>query len=373
MDASLLREIEAQGLLEGDELKMLIATIDRLAPGLSPLTRAALEGDRAGLAALFRNAVLQLDLSRLESPLQSGFFSRRLLAAELRSKGLPSAGVEMVSEKLSGALREVERAARAEIESQSKARLARKTGGLSDRNLATLSPGEVERMQSEVRKIAERLKTRALRKRRALRRGSLDVRRTLRRNLPWGGVPMVPEFRSRRPERPDVVVLCDVSDSVRNAARMMLLFTHTLQALFSRVRSFVFVSDIGEVTRHFQTLGPEQALDLASAGKVISLYGNSNYGRALSTFARDELGSITRRTTVMVIGDGRNNYNAPHVWALKDLRRKARRLLWICPEDERSWGFGDSEMHTYAKACHQVVVVRTIAELSRVADQLLPV
>src|SRR4029078_825008 len=97
------------------------------------------------------------------------------------------------------------------------------------------------------------------------------------KSLSSGGVPMVPVFRTRRPERPEVVVLCDVSDSVRNAARMMLLFTYTLQELFVRVRSFVFVSDVGEVTQYFKDLDVDQAIDMATAGKAVSLSANSNY------------------------------------------------------------------------------------------------
>ena len=386
LETSLLQQIEQLGLLEGDELLMVLATLRQLLPQLSPLTQAALNGDRAKLAGLLRGAALQLDFARMENPLQAGFFARRMLSGaggermwsdlsaieqELKARGLSGDRVEIVSQRLSGALRKVEDAARAEVQRQAKARL-RKSEGLLDRNLQTLSKAEIDKMQSAVRTLAEKLKTRLIRKQRSRRRGSLNVRRTLRRNLPWGGVPMVPMFRSRRPERPEVVVLCDVSDSVRNASRMMLLFTHTLQSLFARVRSFVFVSDVGEVTRYFRELEPEQAIDLATAGKAISLAGNSNYGRALASFVRDQLGSISRRTTVLVIGDGRNNYNANNVWALEELKQKARRVVWICPEDRRSWGFGDSEMPAYERHCHQVVVVQSVADLARVAEKLVP-
>jgi len=89
-------------------------------------------------------------------------------------------------------------------------------------------------------------------------------------------------------------------------------------------------------------------------------------------FVRDQLGSISRRTTVMIIGDGRNNYNANNAWALKDLKRKCKRLLWICSEDKRSWGFGDSEMLVYSKLCDQAVVVQSLSDLAKVADQLVP-
>ena len=183
---------------------------------------------------------------------------------------------------------------------------------------------------------------------------------------------MAPQFRQRRPQRPDVVVLCDVSDSVRNASRMMLLFVHTLQTLFSRVRSFIFVSEIGEATRFFKDTKPEDAMDSALAGDIISLASNSNYGRALSDFVRGQLGSVTRRTTVLVIGDGRNNHNPSSLWALEELKRKAKRVVWICTEPRSSWGFGDSEMLNYERACHQVVTVQTLDDLERISGQLIP-
>jgi uncharacterized protein with von Willebrand factor type A (vWA) domain len=216
------------------------------------------------------------------------------------------------------------------------------------------------------------LKARLTRRLRSRRRGSLNVRRTLRRNLSWGGVPMVPQFRWRRPERPDLVVLCDVSESVRNTARMMLLFMYSLQTLFARVRSFVFVSDLGELTEELRGSTPEQSVDLALASRAVSLQANSNYGRVLASFAREQLGSVTRRTTVMVIGDGRNNYNPANTWALQEIRLRAKRLLWICPEDRRSWGFGDSEMLRYERHCHQVEVVQTLDDLAGLADRLVP-
>lgn len=386
IDRSLAQRIREEGLLEGEQLKKLLASLESLAGGFSPLTRAALEGDQAKLAQLFREASLQLDLNRLQSPLQAGFYSRRLLAgaggevlesdlkaleAELAARGLEQ--VEVVSSHLSRVLREVEEAARKEIQRQIKARIRRQPGAVPfDRDLHTLSREELEKSEAAVRKLALRLKSRLMRKQRSHRRGALNVRRTLRENMPWGGIPMKPCFRRRRPQRPEVVVLCDVSDSVRNVSRLMLLFTYTLQTLFFRVRSFVFVSDIGEVTQYFRSLDVEEAVDVATAGKDISLYSNSNYGRALATFARDHLGSITRRTTVMVIGDGRNNFNSANVWALREIGRKCKRLLWICPEDKRNWGFGDSEMYAYAKVCSKVVVVKTVNDLLGIADQLVP-
>jgi uncharacterized protein with von Willebrand factor type A (vWA) domain len=387
IDKSLFDQIREQGLIEGDNLTMLLYQMNQLFNGLSPLAQAALMGDRARLAQIFRSATLQLDLSQMQSTMQTGFFSRRLMVAagidgarselkgledELRKRGLPAEGVEIVSRHVAEAMRKVEEAGRREVKRQADARIRKPTGGMVDKPLHQLSQAEVDQMQAAVRTLAEKLKARLIRKQRSKRRGTLNVRRTLRRNLPWGGIPMVPQFRARRPERPEVVVLCDISDSVRNASRMMLLFTYTLQSLFVRVRSFVFVSDVGEVTRFFKEQDVDRAIDLATMGQTVSLTANSNYGRALASFTRNELGSITRRTTVMIIGDGRNNYNASNAWALKDLKQKCKRLLWICPEDRGNWGFGDSEMLTYSKHCHHTVVVNSVADLSRIAEQLVP-
>jgi uncharacterized protein with von Willebrand factor type A (vWA) domain len=227
-------------------------------------------------------------------------------------------------------------------------------------------------MRAAVRRLAEKLKARLSRRRRVRRRGHLSVRRTLRRNLATGGEPYKLVFRARRPERPEILVLCDVSDSVRNVSRLMLQFVYTLQELYTRVRSFVFVSDLGEVTHLFKKTDVSAAVDLATAGKVVNLAANSNYGHAFKLFHSTYLGGVTRRTTVIVIGDGRTNYNPPHAWVLGDVKRKARQLVWLCPEEEHSWGFGDSEMPLYARHCTRVLSVRSLDDLQRAATELLP-
>jgi hypothetical protein len=387
LDRSLADRIREEGLLEGDELTMVVWMLERIAGQMSPLTQAAMQGDRSRLASLLRNATLQLDFSRVQNALQTGFYSRRLLSgagfeqmrsdvegigAELEARGVSARGIELVSKHLSAAMRKVEEAARGEAGRQITARLRRSQSTVEDRPLHLLSRAEIEIAQRSVRALAEKLKARLIRRQRSKRRGQLNPRRTLRKNLAAGGVPMVPQFRTRRPARPDVIVLCDVSDSVRVTSRMMLLFTYTLQSLFSRVRSFIFVSELGEVTRFFKDARPEEAVDAATQSGVISLASNSNYGNALAEFTRGSLGSVTRKTTVLVIGDGRNNHNPPQVWALEDVKRKAKRVVWIATEPRQNWGFGDSEMLRYEKAVSQVVTVQTLSDLERIAQQLVP-
>ncbi len=387
IDSALAARIKEEGLTDPATLAELVDALQKLAPQLSPLTQAALQGNRGGMAALFRTASLQLNFGQMQSALQTGFYSRRLgvaagvdalrsdlkaIESELKARGVSAEGLEMVSTQLSATLRTVEEATRKEVQRQVEARLKKRTGALNERPLHTLARAEIVQAERAVRVLAQKLKSRLVRRQRSKRKGSLNPQRTLRKNLVTGGVPMVPIFRRRRPTRPDVVVLCDVSDSVRNASRMMLLFTHTLQTLFSRVRSFVFVSELGEITQYFKDTEPSEAIDVAQASRIISLSANSNYGAALASFARQHAGSVTRRTTVLVIGDGRNNYNEANTWALDDIRRRAKRLIWICTEPSQNWGFGDSAMLSYAKHCNAVVTVQSVADLEQVAHWLVP-
>jgi len=388
LDRGLLAELEARGALDGDDLRAVALALHEVMSGLSPLARAALTGERGEVARLLEGAMREVDFSALVSASQLGFYARRLFGAaggaaasrdlaavedRLRARGLPARTLELVSTRLRAALEALEQAARryAELELRARAE-ARRRRTLAPAGFAALSPAELARMEEAVRRLAERLKTRLVARARG-RRGALHVRRTLRRNLALGGFPARLVFRRRRRERPDVVVLCDVSDSVRHVSRLMLVFLHTLQSLFTRVRSFVFVSDVGEVTEAFrEERDVGRAAHLATAGQVVSLSGNSNYGRALVAFRERHGAAVTRRTTVVIIGDGRTNYHPPQAWVLDELRRRARRVLWICPEERWAWGQGDSEMPLYASKVERVATVTSLADLEALADALLP-
>ena len=386
MQATLLQQLEEQGLTEADLEEVAKALLEM---PMSPLTDALVNGRLGELAKLMRQAALSVDFRGLQSPLQRNFYARRVAHAagatqaeadlkalldRLARQGFDTNGLEVVSRRTSHTLRELEEAAKrvAERELQARDPERRAQGDLVFRNLNSLTPSEVEKMRTLVRRLAERLKARLSRRRKARRRGQLSVRRTLRKNLVNGGIPAQLIFRTKRPERPDIVVLCDVSDSVRNVSRLMLHFVYALQELYARVRSFVFVSDLGEVTQLFKKLPIDEAINVATAGKVVNLSANSNYGRALQLFHSTYLGAVTRRTSVVVIGDGRSNYNPPQAWVLGELKKRARRVLWLCPEDRSSWGFGDSEMLLYARHCHRTEPVKSLDELIRVASELVP-
>src|SRR5258706_1775446 len=343
LQASMLDALDAEKLND-----LELEEIARLLGQMSPLTQALVQGRTDLLARILRQATLSIDFRGLTSPLQRGFYGRRLLQAaggsgaeielqqllaSLKERGLDPEALELMGRKANQTLQALEEAARRVADREQKARDPEQKGdkSLLHRNMASLTPDEVQRMRTVVRRLAERLKSRLSRRRKVRRRGKLNVRRTLRKKLSTGGGPYQLVFRARRPERPEIVVLCDVSDSVRNVSRLMLQFVYTLQELYARVRSFVFVSDIGEVTHLFKKMDDSNPVGLTPAGKVINIAANSNYGHALKMFHSTWLGSITRRTTVIIIGDGRTNYNPPNAWALAELKRKCRRLIWLCP------------------------------------------
>jgi uncharacterized protein with von Willebrand factor type A (vWA) domain len=228
---------------------------------------------------------------------------------------------------------------------------------------SSLTDAEIEEVRRAVRRFAERLRGRArVRARRAVR-GRIDPHRTLRRALRTGGVPFDPARKHRRQDKPRLVLLCDVSDSVRAAAAFLLEFTYAAQDLFDRARSFVFVSELGETTQLFAREPVRVAIARAWGGGVVRSGDNSNYGRVLRAFEARYLRDIDRRTTVVVLGDGRTNYHDAAADVLDRVRQRAKSLVWLCPEARGQWAQGDSAMATYAPRCTAVLEVRCAADL----------
>lgn len=232
--------------------------------------------------------------------------------------------------------------------------------------------GESERreMREIVRRLGRRMRGASSYHQVVSRRGRIHVPRTLRRSMVYDGIPFDPVLTSRRNERPRIVVLCDVSLSVRHTARFMLHLVYSLQSLFEAVRSFVFVSDLAEASASFEQLGIDEAIASIFEGGLIDCDTNSDYGRALSQFAQKHLSAVTNETTVIVLGDGRGNRNPPNVAALEEIRRRAKQLVWLSPEPRGSWGLGSSDMPLYEPVCHRTEVVRNLAQLGEVADGL---
>ena len=231
---------------------------------------------------------------------------------------------------------------------------------------------ELEALRRAIHPLSRKLAVRLARKRRHGRRGPLDFRATMRHSLSTGGVPVDPKFRYPRPAKPEIMVLADISGSVASFARFTLHLVHAISSQFSKVRSFVFVDGIDEVTHFF-----ERAEDVAEAvhrinteANVVWVDGHSDYGHALGVFWERWGEEITPRTSVLLLGDARNNYHASASWALQEIRHRARHVYWLNPEPRTYWGTGDSIVAEYAVHCDAVVEVRNLRQLERFVGEL---
>jgi uncharacterized protein with von Willebrand factor type A (vWA) domain len=358
---------------------------------LSELTRQLLSNNSGQLEKTIREAARAARLSNIERTIEENYFARALARQlglerieneikELREQlekmelgGAFKAKLEEYLERRLKALQDIiRRYVRQEREKRDiKSREEQQLKQLGEKSFYYLTEEELQKMNEAVARLAQRLKNIVAVRRKHAKRGRFDIKRTLRTNLTYGGVPFKLRFDRRKKEKPQVVVLCDVSDSVRNASRFMLQFVYSLQDLYSRVRSFVFVSEVGEVTQHFRDNDAREALDIALRGDIINVYAHSNFGHAFREFVGDYLSAVNKRTTVIVLGDARNNYNLPHDWCLREVRQRAKSLIWLNPESKSTWGFGDSEMERYAVHCDMVEECRNLNQLYRVVDRIV--
>ncbi|HXX65792.1 MAG TPA: VWA domain-containing protein [Polyangiaceae bacterium] len=231
-----------------------------------------------------------------------------------------------------------------------------------------LSESDLEAVRRALRQLARRLAGRARVRARRASRGRVDVRRTLRASLSTGGVPFSLRRKERRHDRPRMVLLCDISDSVRPVARLLLEFTYAVQELFEDVRTFVFVSELGETTDLFSREPASSAVQRAWGGAgLVRTDENSNYGRVLRSFEARYLSQIDRRTLVLILGDGRTNYQNAGAEVLDSIREKARALYWLCPEPRGKWSLGDSAMLRYASKCSGAYEVVCAEDVERIA------
>lgn len=382
LEESLARtlSVEERSLEELQALGRLLEGVDA-----SPFVQAAVGGRVGELVRVLRQASLRVDFSSLKSASELGYYARRVSASihsqarrdverlfgRLEELGADASLVEWTGRRVEEALRALADAARNAAELELDLRRPSGDAPLRTRPFETLSENEHRALEHAVALLGEKLRARIGRRRRRARKGELFTRDMLRRNLPFDALPVHRAFRARRPRRPELVVLLDVSESVRHVSRLMFGFLHALQSRYRRVRTFVFVSELAEVSGVLGSASLEEAVRGDVASRAIDVGQNSNYGRALQSFHADFRGAVTRRTTLLVIGDGRSNHNPANAWVLGELRKRAKRVVWFCPEEEGVWGTGDSEMPLYARKVSDVFVVRTFDELSRAVEALL--
>ena len=236
--------------------------------------------------------------------------------------------------------------------------------------ISPIDEAERHRIEDELRRLGRALDGGITHRRRPGRRGRIDVGRTMRRNMRHDGVPFRPVTVAREDDKPHLVLLVDVSLSVRSAARFTLEVAHQLQSLFTRVRTFAFVADLVEVTELFADHHHDEALEILMGGEVLDLEAESDYGRALITFEEEHGTALTRRTTLLVLGDGRTNGKPPEIERFGRLAERARHVHWWTPEPRRTWQLGACHLPEYAEHCDAVEVVRGTTGLERTTATL---
>ncbi|CAB4801182.1 MAG: VWA domain-containing protein [Actinobacteria bacterium] len=235
------------------------------------------------------------------------------------------------------------------------------------------SRDEMVQLRKALQPLTRRLAIRLARKRKHGRKGALDFRNTVRHSLSYGGVPAEPKFKYPRPSKPEIFVIADISGSVAAFARFTLHLVYAISGQFSRVRSFVFIDGIDEVTRFFE--GTDDIVDaisrVNSEADVIWVDGHSDYGHAFEVFWERYGQDISSKTTVIILGDARNNYHASQNWVIKEIRNKARHVWWLNPEPKAYWDTGDSIVGEYATYCDGAFECRNLRQLERFVDNLV--
>ncbi|MCQ3805980.1 MAG: VWA domain-containing protein [Acidimicrobiia bacterium] len=231
---------------------------------------------------------------------------------------------------------------------------------------------EMASLRKAIYPLTRKLAARLQRKRRHGRRGPLDFRRTVRASLSYGGVPVEPKFRNPRPHKPEIFVVADISGSVAAFARFTLHLVYAISGQFSKVRSFVFIDGLDEVTSYFEGVEDinEAVHRVNTEADVVWVDGHSDYGHAFGVFWQKYGSDIGPRTSIMILGDARNNYHAAQSWIVKEMQDKARHVYWLNPEPRSYWDTGDSIVGEYSQHCDGTFEVRNLRQLEGFVENL---
>jgi hypothetical protein len=230
---------------------------------------------------------------------------------------------------------------------------------------------ELAAIRREIQPLARRLAARLAIQQRRGRRGPLDFRHTIRASLSTGGVPMQTVHRPKRPVKTDLVIICDISESVTSFAHFTLSLVYALREQFSRVRAFAFVDELDEITRFFTPGGDvvDSVTRLVEEANVTWLLGRTDYGRAFELFERRYPDAIGRRSSLLILGDARSNYGNVGIPNLERMVAKSRHAYWLNPERRQIWDTGDSEASKVGKVI-EMIECRNLAQLSAFVKDL---
>lgn len=348
----------------------------------SRLGHLLLAGEQAELSMLMTQAAREVGLDRMRTLRERSLFTRRILLhmglnqLEEEIDRLQHAGNEKSRETaalLSDARHYLSEEVRDFVEEQYLL-LVDASGNrflseaVSQTKLTNMQVYYFGHIREAVRKLANQLAKRHAKRRKIYNRGHLDVRKTLRRNLQYDGSLFDIKWKQVKLERPKVFVICDVSGSVKNVSRFLLTFLYSLSEVLPRVRAFAFSNELGEVTELFDRFPLEEAIEMSldDYGK-----GSTDYGRAFQRFKELALSDVDGRSTLIILGDSRNNYFEPGSDTLKQIASKARRVIWLNPESRDRWREGDAEMARYLPFCDYAEVCNSLSDLERMVGRVL--
>ena len=382
----------SEGKIPDEELIAALEEEAREAGGAANSLLLLLVAGRSGEWESFIQAAAgAFGTSQLATRMQVGMYTRRIFDA-FDWQGMEGE-LEGLLERLRGgtwseeniaALREAFRANREAFRSQVRCFVEREQARNADRvpvpermerlvtrPLSSLDEHELQQMRRAVDVLARRLRNRISLREKRVRRGKLDVRATLRGNMQHGGVPFRLVLRNRRVEKVELMVLCDISSSVARVSQFMLQFVYTIQDCLAKVRSFVFVDELGEVTDFFREEDIATGVKRALTEAGIAYHVRSDFGGVFRQFCEEYLQDVGYRTYILVIGDARSNYNDPCAWALEKIRDRCKGIIWLNPETRSFWDTGDSVIGEYAPCCREVRVCRTLRDLEDSVESLL--
>ncbi|MEY2567209.1 MAG: uncharacterized protein QOE35_1738 [Actinomycetota bacterium] len=387
--ADILQQMAAEQAAAGGGLEGL--TPEELA---EMLYRALMNADDAMIRALARQAVTRFSGMEPGRPVGGTYYLYRTLR-NLDLDGVLQRMMETAQNEADGGMTPLEERLahdeydaridklRKEVEAEIRRRLVADRGAEAmaktlrkplpeDIDFMHASRDELALLRRAIHPLTRKLAVRLARKRRHGRKGALDFRNTVRHSLSYGGVPAEPKFRYPRPSKPEIMIVADISGSVAAFARFTLHLVYALNAQFSRVRSFVFIDGIDEVTSYFE--GVEDITDaihrVNTEADVIWVDGHSDYGHAFETFWDRWGKEISPKTSVILLGDARNNYHAAQAWVVGEMRKKARHVYWLNPEPRSYWDTGDSILSEYAIHTDGAFECRNLKQLERFVDLL---
>jgi uncharacterized protein len=347
-----------------------------------PLAQMLLSGDQISLAQMMQAAAIRARSTDVRLNTQRNLMSRRILdemglrgleelIQRLREMGLPrdEALADRLAERREALFEESTRFVDRQMQlyASETGRRMRETI-LGQQKLTAVEPEEMRQMEALVKRMAKRLATRYSRKRHRAAKGKLDVRKTIRKSMGYGGVPFDIVWKTETIEKPKIVAICDVSRSVAAAAQFMLLFLFCLNEVIDKLEAFAFSDRLIRVDAILE----EEVLDAAIASIIKKIgFRPTDYGRALVDFSELHRDSLDRHTTVIILGDGRSNYANPRLDIMRDIAHRSRAVIWLNPEPETYWGQGDSRMDQYKRFCHVATVCNTLNQLERIIENVL--